>query len=253
MDHFLDDEGKLGHEFTSTDALEEGDLGDGYRPRPMFIIAKLDPEYKHELVNFLKEYKDCFAWEYYEMHGLDRSIVEHRLPIKPGYRPFQQSARRCNPKVLPNIKAEITMLIEAKFIRQCRSAEWISNVVPMYKKNGKLSVCIDFRYLNKATSKDGYPMHVADMLVDAAVGYKVISFMDGNAGYNKIFMAEEDIHKTTFRCPGHVGLFEWIVMTFGLKNAATTYQRAMNYVFHELIGKIMEIYIDDVVVKSRGH
>ena len=66
MDHFLDDEGKLGHEFTSTDALEEGDLGDGYRPRPMFINAKLDPEYKHELVKFLKEYKDCFAWEYYE-------------------------------------------------------------------------------------------------------------------------------------------------------------------------------------------
>ena len=117
MDHFLDDEGKLGHEFTSIDALEEGDLGDGYRPRPMFISAKLDPEYKHELVKLLKEYKDCFAWEYYEMPGLDRSIVEHRLPIKPGYRLFQQSARQCNPKVLPDIKAEITRLIEAKFIR----------------------------------------------------------------------------------------------------------------------------------------
>jgi len=133
MDHFLDDEGKLGHEFTLTDALEEGDLGDGYRPRPMFISAKLDPEYKHELVKFLKEYKDCFAWEYYEMPGLDRSIVEHRLPIKPGYRPFQQSARRCNPKVLPDIKIEITRLIEAKFVGQCRYAEWISNVVLVYK------------------------------------------------------------------------------------------------------------------------
>ena len=66
-------------------------------------------------------------------------------------------------------------------------------------------------------------------------------------------MAEEDIHKTTFRCLGHVGLFEWIVMTFGLKNAGATYQRAMNYIFHEIIGKIVEIYIDDVVVKSKGH
>ena len=66
-------------------------------------------------------------------------------------------------------------------------------------------------------------------------------------------MAEEDIHKTAFRCLGHVGLFEWIVMTFGLKNAGATYQRAMNYIFHELTGKIVEIYIDDVVEKSRGH
>ena len=100
---------------------------------------------------------------------------------------------------------------------------------------------------------DGYPMPIADMLVDAAAGHKVISFMDGNAGYNQIFMAEEDIHKITFRCLGHLGLFEWVVITFGLKNASATYQRAMNYIFHELIGKIVEIYIDDVVVKSKGH
>jgi hypothetical protein len=86
---------------------------------------------------------------------------------------------------------------------------------------------------------DGYPMCVADLLVDAAAGHTVISFMDGNAGYNPIFMAIEDVSKTAFRCPGHVGLFEWIVMTFGFKNAGATYQRAMNYIFHELIGKIV--------------
>ena len=57
----------------------------------------------------------------------------------------------------------------------------------------------------------------ADMLVDAAAGHKVINFMDGNAGYNQIIMTEEDIHKTAFRCPGHLGLFEWVVMTFELK------------------------------------
>ena len=100
---------------------------------------------------------------------------------------------------------------------------------------------------------DGYPMPIADMLVDAAARHKVISFMDGNAGYNQIFMAEEDIHKIAFRCPGNLSLFEWVVMTFGLKNAGATYQRAMNYIFYELIGKIVEIYIDDVVVKSKGY
>ena len=97
------------------------------------------------------------------------------------------------------------------------------------------------------------PMPIADMLVDAAAGHKVISFMDGNAGYNQILMAEEDIAKTTFRCPGAIGLFEWVVMTFGLKNAGATYRRAKNYIFHKLIGKIVENYIDDVVVKSKWY
>jgi hypothetical protein len=91
------------------------------------------------------------------------------------------------------------------------------------------------------------------MLVDATVGHKVISFMDGNACYNQIFMAIEDIAKMDFRCPGAISLFEWVVMTFGLKNAGATYQRAMNYIFHKLISRIVEIYIDDVVVKSKGY
>jgi hypothetical protein len=100
---------------------------------------------------------------------------------------------------------------------------------------------------------DGYPMPVADALVNATAGHKVINFMDGNAGYNQIFMAIEDIAKTPFRCPGHIGLYEWIVMTFGLKNVGATCQRAMNYIFHELIDRIVEIYIDDVVVKSKSY
>jgi hypothetical protein len=66
-------------------------------------------------------------------------------------------------------------------------------------------------------------------------------------------MAEEDIHKTAFRYPSALGLYEGVVMTFGLKNTSATYQRAMNYIFHELIGAIVEIYIDDVVVKSKGY
>ncbi len=149
------------------------------------------------------------------------------------------------------IKAEITRLYDAGFIRPCRYAEWVSNIVPVIKKNGKFRVCIDFRDLNKATPKDEYPMPIADQLVDAASGHKIISFMDGNAGYNQIFMAEEDIHKTAFRCPGAIGLFEWVVMTFGLKSAEATYQRAMNYIIHDLIGLLVEVYIDDVVFKSK--
>jgi hypothetical protein len=109
---------------------------------------------------------------------------------------------------------------------------------------------MDFRDLNRATLKDEYPMSIAEMLINAAAGNKILSFMDGNAGYNQIFMAPEDIHKTAFRVPGAVGLFKYVVMTFGLKNAGATYQRAMNYIYHDLVGKLVEIHIDNIVVKS---
>jgi hypothetical protein len=238
----------------SADKLEEVDIGNGDKPRPTFISANLQPGFREELIKLLKEYKDCFAWDYSEMPGLDRSIVEHWLPIKSGFKPYKQPPWKIyKDEVLADVRKEVGRLLDANFIRPCRYAEWISNIVPVYKNNGKMRLYIDFKDLNRATPMDGYPMHVADLLVDAAAGHKVISFMDGNAGYNQIFMAIEDISKTAFRCPGHIGLFEWIVMTFGLKNAGATYQQAMNYIFHELIGKIVEIYIDDVVIKSLSH
>jgi hypothetical protein len=93
-------------------------------------------------------------------------------------------------------------------------------------------------------------MPVAETLIDAAASNKILSFMDGNLGYNQIFMAPEDIHKSAFRVPGVVGLFEYVVMTFRLNNASAMYQRAMNYIYHDLISRLVEIYINDVAVKS---
>jgi hypothetical protein len=84
MDNPIDRiDGKLGRGFMSADKLEEIDIGHGDKPRPTFISANLDSGFREELIKLLKEYKDCFTWDYSEMPGLDRSIVEHRLPIKP--------------------------------------------------------------------------------------------------------------------------------------------------------------------------
>jgi hypothetical protein len=94
---------------------------------------------------------------------------------------------------------------------------------------------VDFRDLNRATPKDEFPMPIAETLINAAASNKILSFMDGNAGYNQIFMALGDIRKTAFQVPGAVGLFKYVVMTFGLKNAGTTYQCAMNYIYHDLM------------------
>jgi hypothetical protein len=109
---------------------------------------------------------------------------------------------------------------------------------------------MDSKNLNRATLKDEYPVLVTEVLVNVVVRHKIFSFTDGNARYNQIFMPPEDVHKIAFMVLGSVGLFEYLIMTFKLKNAGATYQRAMNYIFHDLIGRLVEIYIDDVMVKS---
>jgi hypothetical protein len=83
-------DGKLGRGFMSADKMEEIDIRDGDKPRTTFISSNLDSGFREELIKLLKEYKDCFAWDYSEMSGLDRSIVEHRLPIKLGFKPYKQ-------------------------------------------------------------------------------------------------------------------------------------------------------------------
>jgi hypothetical protein len=117
------DEGKLGYGFTSIDELEEIDIGPRDKPRPTFISKKLNPELREPMIVLLKEYVDCFAWDYIEMLRLDRSIVEHRLPLKSGFRPFQQRARQMKPEVLEEVKKEVEKMLAAGFIRPCRYAE----------------------------------------------------------------------------------------------------------------------------------
>nr|KYP45379.1 Transposon Ty3-I Gag-Pol polyprotein [Cajanus cajan] len=185
------------------------------------------------------------------MPGLDRGLVEHKLPMIPGKKPVKQSPRRFAPEVIEKIKEEIERLLKAKFIRTSRYAEWISNIVPVIKKNGKLRVCIDFRDLNTATPKDEYLMPIFETMIDAAVGNEIMSLLDGYSGYNQIYIAANDVSKTVFRCPGALGVYEWVMMPFGLKNAGATYQQAMNLIFHDLIGKFVQVYIDDIIVGSK--
>jgi hypothetical protein len=166
----------------------------------------------------------CFAWDYTEMPGLSRELIKHRLPNKAGFILYKQGARNFKPEIINRVKEEVDRLLQAGFIQPCRYADWVSNIVPVEKKNtGKIQICVDFRNLNRATPKDKYPMPGADLLIDSASGNKVISFLDGNAGYNQIFMVKEEVSKTVFRCLLFVALFEWVIMTFGLKNAGATY------------------------------
>ena len=92
-------------------------------------------------------------------------------------------------------------------------------------------MCIDFRDLSAVTPKDEYHMSIVDMLIDSTVGNEILSLLDYYSGYNQIYITKNDISKTTFRCPGALGTYKWIVMPFGLKNVGATYQKALNLIF----------------------
>ena len=129
-----------------------------------------------------------------------------------------------------------------------RYPDWLANPVVVKKKNGKWRVCMDFTDLNKACPKDSVPLPHIDRLVEATAGNELLSFMDAFSGYNQIMMNPDDREKTAFITDR--GTYCYRVMPFGLKNAGATYQRLVNRMLFKQLGKTMEVYIDDMLVKS---
>ena len=146
------------------------------------------------------------------------------------------------------IKDEVQKLITAKFIREVHYPDWLANTIMVKKANGKWRMCVDFIDLNKACPKDSYPLPHIDQLVDSTAGHKLLSFVDAFYGYNQIRMDGADQEKTSFVTSQ--GLFCYEVMPFGLKNAGATYQRLVNNMFRPQIGWNVEVYVDDMLVKS---
>ena len=138
------------------DPLEEIDIGYRGQACSTYLSKLLSDDFKKELTKLLKEYKDCFAWDYDEIPRLNRDLVEHTLPMKANIRPVKQPSRQFAIEVVLKIKEEIERLLKAKFIRTVRYVNWISNILSVMKKNGKLRVCIDFRDLINTTPKDEY-------------------------------------------------------------------------------------------------
>ena len=231
------------------DDLETVDLGTADQHREMRIGTTLSADERDSLLRLLRSYLDVFAWSYEDMPGLDPSIVQHHLPLVPHARPVKQQLRRLHPRWSLQVKEEIQKQLSVGFISVVQYPEWLANVVPVPKKDGKVRVCVDFRNLNKASPKDDFPLPHIDMLVDSTAGHAMLSFMDGFSGYNQIMMAPEDREKTSFITEW--GTYCYRVMPFGLKNAGATYQRAATTLFHDMMHRDVEVYVDDMIVKSR--
>jgi hypothetical protein len=154
--------------------------------RPISISASLSAEERTSLVKLLKEYQDVFAWQYDEMPGLDPGLVAHALNVEPGTRPVVQPMRTFHPEVEAQITKEIQKLLAVGFVKPIQHPQWLSNIVPVKKKNGQIRCCVDFHNLNKACPKDEFPLPSMDVLIDFAAGHKMFFFMDGFSGYNQI-------------------------------------------------------------------
>ena len=140
-------------------------------------------------------------------------------------------------------------LLKVGFIREIKYPEWLANVVVVSKKGGKWRVCVDCTDLNEACLKDSFPLPRIVQIGDASVGHGMLSFLYAFSGYHQIPMHPPDAEKTTF-ITLH-GLLYYNMMLFGLKNAGATYQRLVTKMFRPLLGKTIEVYIDDMLVKSK--
>ena len=181
-----------------TSSIELIDFGTPYQPKEIRIGSSLSLDEISSLIDLLMSYLDVFAWSYEDMTGLDSSIVQHHLPILPHARPIKQKLRRLHPRWSLQVKEEIQKQLSVGFFAVVKYSEWQANVIPVPKKDGKVRVCVDFRYLNKASPKEDFPFLHIDMLVESTAEQSMLSFMDGFFGYNQIMMAPEDMEKTSF-------------------------------------------------------
>jgi hypothetical protein len=162
--------------------------------------------------------------------------------VKQPLRQFDEEKRRA-------IGEEIHKLMAAGFIKEVFHPEWLASPVLVRKKGGKWWMCVDYTGLNKACPKVPYPLPRIDQIVDSTTGCETLPFLDAYSGYHQIRMKESDQLATSFITP--FGMYCYITIPFGLRNAGATYQRCMNHVFGEHIGRTVEAYVGDVVVKTR--
>nr|GEX07445.1 reverse transcriptase domain-containing protein [Tanacetum cinerariifolium] len=194
----------------------------------------------------------------------DLSVKEKTALITDDFEPAVQHQRMVNPKIYDVIKNEVLKLLDSGLIYPISDSPWVSLVHCVSKKGGFTvvenkeneliptrlvtgwRVCIDYHKLNEATRKDHFPLPFMDQMLERFTGNYYYYFLDGFSGYFQIPINPKDQEKTTFTCPYET--FAYRRMPFGLCNAPGTFQRCMMAIFHDMIEKTMEVFMDDFSV-----
>nr|GEU76111.1 DNA-directed DNA polymerase [Tanacetum cinerariifolium] len=187
-----------------------------------------------------------------------------KILMEEDYKPAVQNQRRVNPRIYDVIKKEVEKLLDAGLIYPISDSPWVSPVHCVPKKGSftvvtneeneliptrlviEWRVCINYKKLNKATRKDHFPLPFMDQMLERLAGNEYYCFLDGFSGYFQIPIDPLDQEKTTFTCP--YGTFAYRCMPFGLCNAPGTFQRCMLAIFHDMVEKTMEVFMDDFSV-----
>nr|GEZ41022.1 reverse transcriptase domain-containing protein [Tanacetum cinerariifolium] len=167
-----------------------------------------------------------------DIKGIDPRFCTHKILMEDDYKPAVQSQRRVNPKIHDVIKKEVIKLLDAGMIYPISDSPW--------------RVCIDYRKLNDATRMDHFPLPFMDQMLERLAGNEFYCFLDGFSGYFQIPIDPQDQKKTAFTCS--YGTFAYRRMPFGLCNAPGTFQSCMMPIFHDMIEKTMEVFMDDFLV-----
>jgi hypothetical protein len=200
-------------------------------------------------VDFLRANADIFAWSPSDMPCIPREVAEQSLDILPHSRAVQQRLRHFDKERRRAIGVEPRKLLEAGFIKEVFHPTWLANPFLVKKKNGKWWMCVDYNSLNKACPKVPFPLPQIDQIVDSTAGCELLCFLEAYFGYHQIKMKESEQLAPSFITP--FGMYCYVTMPFGLRNAGTTYQRCMQHIFGDHIGRTIEAYVDDIVVKTR--
>jgi hypothetical protein len=163
--------------------------------------------------------------------------------------PIFQKKHPLHPSKVAAIKAEIDKLGVVRFIYPIVYTSWVSNPIPVNKKQGTICVCTKFHDLIHACPKDNFPTPFIEQIIDDCADHEALFFMDGFYDYNQIQIHPTDQYKIAFKTPW--GTFSYCIMPFGLKNACPMFQRAMTYVFHDL-SRIILAYLDDLTARSKN-
>nr|GEW07556.1 reverse transcriptase domain-containing protein [Tanacetum cinerariifolium] len=237
---------------------------EGVDKLPVIIAKDLKDNEKEALLKVLKSHKRVIALEIIDIKDIDPRFCTHKILMKEDYKPAVQSQRRVNPKIHEVIKKEVIKLLDAEMIYPISDSPWVSPIHCIPKKGGITvvenenneliptrlvtgwRVCIDYRKLNDATRKDHFPFPFMDQMLERLAGNEFYCFLDEFSGYFQIPINLPDQEKTTFTCP--YGTFAYRIMPFGLCNAPGTFQRFMMAIFHDMIEKTMEVFMDDFSV-----
>ncbi|GJV21358.1 reverse transcriptase domain-containing protein [Tanacetum coccineum] len=231
---------------------------------PVIIAKDLSVEEKAALIKVLKSHKRAIAWKLSDIKGINPEFCTHKILMEEDYKPAVQHQRRVNPKIHDVIKKEVEKLLDTGLIYPISDSPWVSPVHYVPKKGGFTvvendeneliptrlvtgwRVCIDYQKLNEATRKDHFPLPFMDQMLERLAGNEYYCFLDGFPGYFQIPIDPHDQEKTTFMCP--YVTFAYRRMPFGLCNAPGTFQMCMMAIFHDMIEKMIEVFMDDFSV-----